>query len=157
VKATVVACASLRYALCLVRPNQVSEDNMRTSLEPASAAETDRIFVIESDEVVRSALQFILKDPGETRGFTDLNQAVAGDADFAPDVVLLGIDLLRADGRPVVEQIARRWDGAKILIVANSVKDLLALAALKWGAHDVLGKPINVRRRSCQGRRSAPT
>ena len=32
--------------------------------------------------------------------------------------------------------------GTRILIVANSVKDPLAVSCLKWGAHDVLGRPI---------------
>ena len=38
---------------------------MRASFEPTPAAEIDRILVVESDEVIRSALQFILNDAGE--------------------------------------------------------------------------------------------
>lgn len=117
---------------------------MRTSLEPAFAAETDRFFVIETDEVVRSALPFILNDPGEASGFINLERVFAEAADSVPDMVLLGVDLLRTGGQRTVAEIARRWHGVNILIVANSVKDPLARAALKWGAHDVLGKPITL-------------
>jgi DNA-binding response OmpR family regulator len=126
----------------LVNLGQVSEDTMRTSFEPASPIETDRIFVVESDEVIRSALQFILGDACETHGFTNLEQAFAEPTNLAPDIVLLGIGLLQSGGERAVAQIRRRWRGVNILIVANSVKDPLARAALKWGAHDVLGKPI---------------
>ncbi len=115
---------------------------MHTSFAPSSPVETDRIFVVESDEVVRSALQFILAGAGETHGFTSLDRAFAQAADLAPDIVVLGVGLLQNNGERAVAEIARRWNGAKLLIVANSVKDPLALAALKWGAHDVLGKPI---------------
>ena len=50
---------------------------------------------------------------------------------------------MQNDGERVVAEIAGRLLGTKILIVANSVNDPLALLSLKWGAHDVLGKPIS--------------
>jgi DNA-binding response OmpR family regulator len=60
-----------------------------------------------------------------------------------PNLVLLGIDFLKDDGQGAVTGITRRLPGAKILIVANSVDDPLASKALRWGAHEVLGKPIS--------------
>jgi DNA-binding response OmpR family regulator len=115
---------------------------MRTSFKPSAPIESDRIFVVESDEVVRSALQFILAGAGEARGFTSLDRAFAQAAGLAPDIVPLGASFLQSDGERAVAEIARRWNGVKVLIVSSSVKDPLARAALKWGAHDVLGKPI---------------
>jgi DNA-binding response OmpR family regulator len=127
----------------LDEPDQTREDTMRMSSEPSHPVETNRIFVVESDEVIRSALQFILDDQSETLGFTSLDQAFAKAADLPPDIVLLGIGLVESDGERALSEIAKRMPGAKILIVANSVKDPLALLSLKWGAHDVLGKPIS--------------
>jgi len=115
---------------------------MRMSFEPSHPVETDRIFVVESEEVIRSALQFILNDHSETHGFTSLDQAFAKAADLTPNVVLLGISLVQNYGERALAETAIRLPGAKILIVANSVNDPLALMSLKWGAHDVLGKPI---------------
>ena len=63
--------------------------------------------------------------------------------DTAPALVLLGVDLLKNNGQRTVAEIARELPGARILIVANTVNDPLALPALEWGAHDVLGKPIS--------------
>ena len=116
---------------------------MPIDLAPFPSAEDDIIFVVESDEVVRSALHFILDDQNETYSFATLDHAYAAAGDVTPDLVLLGIDLLKDDGESVVTGIARRLPGAKILIVANSVDDPLALKALRWGALDVLGKPIS--------------
>jgi DNA-binding response OmpR family regulator len=109
--------------------------------------EDDIIFVIEGDEVIRSALHFILDDQDETYSFAsvDLAFAKAEDLkarDLAPNLVLLGVDLLKNNGERVVAGIARQLPGARILVVANSVRDPLALTSLEWGAHDVLGKPI---------------
>ncbi|WP_213770966.1 response regulator [Bradyrhizobium sp. dw_78] len=115
---------------------------MYTRFEPTHSTDTSRIYVVEGDEVVRSALQFILDSHGETRGFASLDPAFADPADLAPDIVLLGIGLLENGGERILIEIARHWPGTKILIVANSVNDQLARSSLKWGAHDVLGRPI---------------
>jgi DNA-binding response OmpR family regulator len=72
-----------------------------------------------------------------------LSQALAKAAELEPGLVLLGIDILRQHGEPAVAEIAAQLPGAKILIVANSTQDPLALRGLEWGAHDVLGKPIS--------------
>ena len=61
---------------------------------------------------------------------------------MTPDVVLLGVGFVQTNGERLLAEIARPWPGVKILIVANSVNDRLARTSLKWGAHDVLGKPI---------------
>jgi DNA-binding response OmpR family regulator len=107
------------------------------------SGEDDVIFVVESDEVIRSALHFILDDRNETHSFATLDLAYAGANDVAPQLMLLGIDFLQDDGEGAVAGIARRLPAAKILIVADSVNDPLALKALRWGAHGVLGKPIS--------------
>ena len=116
---------------------------MPIDLVPFPSGEDDIIFVVESDEVIRSALHFILDDQHETHSFATLDLAYAGAGDVTPDLVLLGIDFLKDDGQGAVTGITRRLPGAKILIVANSVNDPLALKALRWGAHEVLGKPIS--------------
>ena len=123
---------------------------MPIDLKPFLPEEDDIIFVVEGDEVVRSALHFILDDQNETHSFADLNLAFSQAANLAPSLVLLGIDFLQNNGERVLAEIARQLPSAKILIVANSTRDPLALRSLTWGAHDVLGKPISfdsVRRR----------
>ena len=110
--------------------------------------EDDIIFVVEGDEVIRSALHFILDDQNETYSFANLDLAFAKVTelkaqDTAPGLILLGVDLLKNHGENTVAEIASQLPGARILIVANTVNDPLALTALEWGAHDVLGKPIS--------------
>jgi len=105
--------------------------------------EDDIIFVIEADEVIRSALHFILADQSETHSFASLDLALAQARDVRPCLVLLGIDTLKDDGERAVAGIASRLPGVKIMIVANSADEPLALKALEWGAHNVMGKPIS--------------
>lgn len=110
--------------------------------KPLRLADDSIIFVVEGDEVIRSALHFILDDQNETHSFEYLDQALADTGARTPSVVLLGIDAVRHDGERTVADIASRLSGTRILIVANSESDPLAIACLNWGAHGVLGKPI---------------
>jgi CheY-like chemotaxis protein len=126
----------------LRRDGQLSEDIMRARPGPPHSAKANCIFVVESDEVVRSALQFILDDHDKTHGFASFAQAIAEAPHVTPDVVLLGVGFVQTNGERLLAEIARHWPGVKILIVANSVNDRLAHTSLKWGADDVLGKPI---------------
>jgi len=114
---------------------------MRKRPGPSYSAKANCIFVVESDEVVRSALSFIL-DHNVTSGFASLGQAIAETPGVTPDVVLLGVGFVQNNGEDLLAEVARHWPGVKILIVANSSNDRLACAGLKWGAHDVLGRPI---------------
>lgn len=110
--------------------------------KPFRLADDSTIFVVEGDEVIRSALHFILDDQNETHSFAYLDQALANAAGRTPDVVLLGIGAVQHNGERPLAEIAMRLPNTRILIVADSENDPLALASLKWGAHGVLGKPI---------------
>jgi len=116
---------------------------MPIDLKPLLPEQDDIIFVVEGDEVVRSALHFILDDRNETHSFANLDQAFAKAADREPNIVVLGIGFVENNGERALAGIAMRLPGTKILIVANSVNDPIARASLRWGAHDVLGKPIS--------------
>jgi len=116
---------------------------MPIDLKPLLSEQDDIIFVVEGDEVVRSALHFILDDRNETYSFANLDQAFAKAADRTPNIVLLGIGFVQNNGESTMAKIAKRLPGTAILIVANSVNDPTARASLRWGAHDVLGKPIS--------------
>ncbi len=109
---------------------------------PAWAARRRCIFVIETDEIVRSALQFMLYGSSEARAFTSLSQAYASAAMRKPDLILLGLSTVESHGLGVLREIAGRLPGAKILVVADSQDEPLARACLCAGADGVLGKPI---------------
>ena len=111
--------------------------------KPLLSEQDDIVFVVERDEVVRSALHFILDDRNETHSFANLDQAFVKAADRKPNIVLLGIGFVRNNGEETLAEIAMRLPGTRILIVANSLNDPIACASLRWGAHGVLGKPIS--------------
>jgi DNA-binding response OmpR family regulator len=117
---------------------------MQIGVEVSRAVENKRIFVVEDDEIIRSALQFMLHDENETHELATLEQAFAKGRDWKPDLILLGVSIVRAKGIDVLAQIAARTPSAKVLMVADSVDDPVALACLKSGADGILAKPITI-------------
>jgi DNA-binding response OmpR family regulator len=116
---------------------------MPSDSDPLLSEQDEIILVVECEEVVRSALHFILNDRYETHSFASLHEAFAEAACRTPNIILLGIGFVQNNGEGTLAEIAMRLPGARILLVANSVNDPIALASLRWGAHAVLGKPIS--------------
>jgi DNA-binding response OmpR family regulator len=117
---------------------------MQIGVDSSRAVENKRIFVVEPDEVIRAALQFILADENETHEFGDLDRAYAKAVDWRPHLILLGIGILRGNPEGVMAGLAARLPDVKILLVADSADDALAQASLKLGVVDILAKPITI-------------
>lgn len=113
-------------------------------LEPKLHAAGRRltVFVIEGEEVVRSALYYILRDHYRVHTFTSTDEAHTSPAD-RPDVVLIGVSILQDRCEMLLPALIARFAGAKILIVADRTSDPLAQACLGSGAHGVVSKPIS--------------
>lgn len=100
------------------------------------------VFVIEREQVVRSALHYILRDRYRTFTFASLDEAFAASAD-APAVVLAGATILhgRNDDELLIG-LHERYGDAAILVVADRGSDPLAQLCLEHGAR-IVCKPIS--------------
>ena len=101
-----------------------------------------RVFVIEPDQVVRSALGYILSGRHETFTFAEPADALTKAAAPAPDIVLVGVSILEGNGTETVATLAQEFDRAGIIVVADSATAPLALAGLRHGAQAIIAKPI---------------
>lgn len=117
---------------------------MQIGVETSRAVENKRVFVVDSDEIARAALTFMLHDENETHELASLAQAYARGAERKPDLVLLGLSIVRERGAGVLGEIAARLPEAKVLLVVTDADDPLARSALDIGAHGVLAKPFTV-------------
>lgn len=117
---------------------------MQIGVETSRAVDNKRVFVVDTDEINRAVLQFMLHDENETHELASLDAAFAKARDWKPDVVLLGLAVIQEKGIGVFGEIASRAPGAKILVVAEAASDPLAQACLKSGAHGLLAKPFTV-------------
>ncbi|MGA8172640.1 MAG: response regulator [Methylocystis sp.] len=118
---------------------------MQIGVETAKAVDQRRVFVLEEDEIVRAALQFMLHDEIETHEIASIDEAYEkGVGWLKPDVVLLGASFLKTNGFPLLDELARRFEGVRILTVCDAGDESLAVDAMKHGAHGTLVKPLKL-------------
>ena len=63
---------------------------MQIGVDCNLAVGNQRIFVLDTDEIGRMALQFMLHDEYETHEIASLQAAVAKAQDWPPDLIILG-------------------------------------------------------------------
>lgn len=117
---------------------------MQIGVESARAVENKRIFVVEADEIIRSALQFMLHDENETHELASLEQAYDKGREWKPDLLLLGLSFIEEHGAGLIDTIKTRLPGVKILLVADTSEHPAVHAGLAAGALGVLVKPITI-------------
>ena len=133
---------------------------MQIGVDSSRAVENKRVFVVESDEINRAVLQFMLHDENETHELGSLDEAYAKAAEWKPDLILLGLGIVQNAGNGVLAELRTRIPGVKIAVIADSATQPEAQACLKQGAQSILAKPFtieNVRRKVdiLLGRRTA--
>lgn len=116
---------------------------MQIGVETSRAVENKRVFVVSDDEITRAALQFMLHDDYEAHDLADLDAAYAKAAERKPDLLLLGLEIVKA-WPAVLQEITAKLPGAKIVLVAEAGQDARAQTYLEAGAHSVLTKPLTV-------------
>lgn len=117
---------------------------MQIGVETSRAVENKRVFVVDSDEIDRAVLQFMLHDENETHELATLAAAFDKAREWKPDVVLLGLGIVQENGTGLFGEIASRAPGAKIVVVTETASDPLAQTCLKSGAHALMAKPFTV-------------
>ena len=72
---------------------------MQIGVETSKAVDQRRVFVIDDDEIIRAALQFMLHDEIETHELASPEEAYEkGTGWLKPHVVLLGVSLVQLAG-----------------------------------------------------------
>ncbi len=117
---------------------------MQIGVETSRAVENRRIFVVSDDSITRTVLQFMLHDENETHDLANLDAAYAKATEWKPDLLLLGLEIVEANGAAILREIAVKLPGTKIMIVAEPGQDAKAQTYLKHGADSVLTKPFTV-------------
>jgi len=118
---------------------------MQIGVETAKAVDQRRVFVLDEDEIVRAALQFMLHDEIETHEIASIQEAYdKGVGWLKPDVVLLGASFLKTNGVSILTELAERFAGVRILIVCDKADEAVAVDAMKHGAHGTLVKPLKI-------------
>jgi PleD family two-component response regulator len=104
-------CAqSVAFRLRRSRPSQFVEWRGAAAaigVEISRALENKRIFVIDSDEATRAAIQFMLHDENEAHELASVAEAIARADGRKVDLVVLGRAIVREQGLSVFDQVTQ--------------------------------------------------
>jgi DNA-binding response OmpR family regulator len=121
-----------------------SEGDMQIGVETSKAVDNKRIFVVDENEIIRAAVQFMLHDENETHEAPSLEWAYDKARDWPPDLIILAEALVRERGSGLLKEIAERLPETKILVIVDSATDGFGKQCLADGADGVLIKPLTI-------------
>jgi len=116
---------------------------MQIGVESARAVENRRIFVVDTDEIIRAALQFMLHDENEAHELESVEAALVKATDWPPDLILLGQGLLQSEGLAALTRLTTALPGAQVLLVGSAADPILG-KALAGGAHVLIPVPLRL-------------
>jgi DNA-binding NtrC family response regulator len=105
----------------------------------------EKILIVDDEETMRSLLGEALSEWGyETIPAANVTTALAEFDANQPTLILLDINLPDGSGLDALRQIKQRQADAVVIMVTSEVIIENTLAALRGGAYDFIGKPVNL-------------
>lgn len=117
---------------------------MQIGVDSSTAVENKRLFVVDTDEITRMALQFMLHDENETHDLPSLDAAFSKSVDWKPDLLLLGVGVVRENGVEILETIKSRIPDVTVVLVTDSNDVPLNETCLQSGADALIVKPLTI-------------
>lgn len=117
---------------------------MQIGVNSSTAVENKRLFVVDTDEITRMALQFMLHDENETHDLPSLDAAFSKSVDWKPDLLLLGVGVVRENGVEILETIKSRIPDVTVVLVTDSTDAPLNETCLQSGADALIVKPLTI-------------
>lgn len=117
---------------------------MQIGVETSRAVENKRIFVVDDDEIIRAAVQFMLHDENETHEVPSLENAFEKSKTQKPDLILLSESVLKAAGLQALSELKQQIPGVKLLVIVETLKDGYGKEAVAAGANGFIAKPLTI-------------
>lgn len=106
---------------------------------------TKEVLIVDDDQAIR----WTLKEALQSWGFTAIEAGTVAEGTklfnaHLPAAVLLDIDLPDGSGLDVLREIKNEHDDAIVIMITGNVHVDNTISALRGGAYDFIGKPINL-------------
>jgi DNA-binding NtrC family response regulator len=115
---------------------------MKIDVERAKVIKSWRVFVVDDNEILRGAVQFMLRDGYETHEMVSATGALTKAKQMKPDLLVLAEGVIRVNGPDLIQEFLARIPEAKILVVVDQVSSGFGQICIAAGAHDFLAKPL---------------
>lgn len=117
---------------------------MQIGVDSARAVENKRVFVVDSDDIIATALQFMLADEMETHIHDSLDAALAAAVHTPPLLILLGESVLIGEGVGVVSRFKEAIKDVRILVICMDAEADVVRQAVALGANGSLVRPLKI-------------
>ncbi len=117
---------------------------MQIGVEISKALENRRVFVIDDDDIIRAAIQFMLHDEFEAHEIPGVTAAVEKAKTQPPDLLIVAGRLVKGDGLSILRVLRETAASAKILIVVEAGENGFGKACVGAGADGYLAKPLRI-------------
>jgi CheY-like chemotaxis protein len=117
---------------------------MQIGVEMSKALENKRVFIVDDNEIIRAALQFMLHDEFEAHEVASTAIAFEKAKTQPPDLILLSESLPKAEGMELLARFHQEAPQAKILIVVEANNNAYGKECVAAGAHGFIAKPLKV-------------
>ncbi|HJZ69566.1 MAG TPA: sigma-54 dependent transcriptional regulator [Blastocatellia bacterium] len=105
----------------------------------------ERILVVDDEQLIRWSLTEALRNWGYSSVEAATGSAALATFDAEqPAAILLDVNLPDGSGLDVLREIKRRQPDAVVIMITGNVLVADTIAALRGGAYDFIGKPINL-------------
>ncbi|KMT64978.1 response regulator transcription factor [Catenovulum maritimum] len=119
---------------------------MNTSSQSLSSSNYNRkLLLLEDDPVFARTLCRQLNSKGfHCEHLDDVAHLLTRCAEFAPEIILLDMNLGDTNSLPYIAELRQQQPKAKIIVVTGYASIATTVTAIKSGADDYLPKPINL-------------
>lgn len=117
---------------------------MQIGVEMSKALENKRVFVVDDNEIIRAALQFMLHDEFEAHEVASTANAVEKAKTQPPDLVVIAESLPRAEGFEIFGKLKEANPKTKILVVVEPANTAYGKECVVAGANGFLAKPLKI-------------
>lgn len=103
----------------------------------------NRILIVEDELALAQELQyFLVSNQYEAEYLTEFNNVAKQIIAFAPDMVLLDIQLPEADGQNILRELRKDSDIPVIMLTSKNT-EMDEVLSMSFGADDFISKPYN--------------
>jgi len=125
--------------------NEADPNPSKLSVNMSPRNSTQEILVVDDDQAIRWTLKEVL----QSWGFTPIEAGTVAEGtklfhSHLPAAVLLDIDLPDGSGLDVLREIKNEDQDAIVIMITGNVHIDNTISALRGGAYDFIGKPINL-------------
>jgi ATP-dependent Lon protease len=106
-----------------------------------------RILLVDDEQIARENLTIVFESDGyEVTAVGNGLEAVAAMEQNPADVVVSDLKMEGMDGMELLQVLRQRWPDTKVIMLTGYATVKTAVAAMRQGADQYLGKPVNLTR-----------